>query len=66
MTRRVRLPRSPAIAEPIPPVESPEPIVLHEDGGWSIWHDAERYPSRNFAEQVHLRQTRHQSHWLKQ
>jgi hypothetical protein len=49
-TRRIRPPLSPRIAEPAPSaVESLDPIVQHETGGWSVWHDVERFPSHAFA-----------------
>jgi hypothetical protein len=31
-----------------------DPIVRHEDGMWSVWHDSERYPSYGFARAVWL------------
>jgi hypothetical protein len=53
IARRLYLPRPRKIAEPpAPPVEPMEPIVWHETGGWSVWHDVERYPSREFAQQI--------------
>jgi hypothetical protein len=65
-TRRIRLPRSPKIAEPIPiSAESPEPIVRHEDGWWAVWYGAERFPSRALARAAWLRQTRHDPRWPK-
>jgi hypothetical protein len=56
LTRRIRLPISPKIAEPTPSaVESPDPIIKHEDGMFSVWYDADRFPSHEFARAVWLR-----------
>jgi hypothetical protein len=57
--------RKPAdrIAEPIPPTELPDPIIRHENGGWAVWHDAERFPSHAFARASWLRRTRHDPSW---
>jgi hypothetical protein len=55
-TRRIRLPRAPKAAEPVQiAVEPPDPIILHEDGQWALWHDAERFPSHAFARAAWLR-----------
>ncbi len=57
ITRRVlRIPRWKP-AEPIAVVEFPiDPIVPDETGsGWSVWHDAERYPSHAVARAAWLR-----------
>jgi hypothetical protein len=68
MTRRVRLPRSRKIAEPIPVSAEPADIVQTDYGRWALGlhHDAPTFETHGFAEQVRLRQTRHQNLWLKQ
>jgi len=62
ITRRVRFPiRHKTVPEIPTSAEHPtDPIVQHELGGWSIWHDAERFPSHAFARAAWLsRNTRH-------
>jgi hypothetical protein len=43
-----------------------EAVIWHETGGWTIgWNDeAPAFPTRNFAEAVSVRQSRHQHHWM--
>jgi hypothetical protein len=53
----------------LPSIPSPPIVVERDDGMWSLgWHDdaAGPFPTRNFAEAVRLRQTRHQAKWLRQ
>jgi hypothetical protein len=63
ITRRVRFSRPPQKSdERIPPSMPMEPIVPHENGGWSIWNDDERFPSHEFARASWLRRnSRHRS-----
>jgi hypothetical protein len=66
ITRRLRFPRPPRVAEPI--TAEPPHVVQDDFGRWSLgWGDDApgNYPTRKFARDEWLaRQTRHSSKWL--
>jgi hypothetical protein len=54
---RIRFPHA-RKPEPTPISEPMEPIIQDELGGWSVWHDSERFPSRTFAAAIAAKQER--------
>jgi hypothetical protein len=66
---RIRLPRPPKLAEPIPTAIEPPHITQDDHGRWGLgWGDdvPGDFPTRRFARDYWLQQSRHQDRWVRQ